>query len=110
MTNLDTKDQECLDCFKLLGDHWTLRIIEALSKDALRYCAIQREVGGINPVTLSTRLKSLEQAGLVTRTEETCDKISVSYNLTALGRKALPVIEALDGFNKAAKQPHLAKR
>lgn len=100
----DTDNPTCLASLKLLGDYWTLRIIGALGNGELRYCAIQREVGGINPVTLSTRLKAMEQAGLIQRAEETCDKISVSYTLTSLGREALPVLAAMDRFSAAASK------
>lgn len=109
-SNLTTNTPVCITSLKLLGDYWTLRIIGALQHGELRYCAIQREVGGINPVTLSSRLKVMEQAELIHRAEETCDKISVSYALTELGKRALPVLEAMNQFSTAATKnaEHLA--
>ncbi|MDB5186299.1 MAG: transcriptional regulator, partial [Candidatus Saccharibacteria bacterium] len=96
---LDLSKDTCIPSLKLLGDFWTLRIIDALSSGSLRYCQIQRMADGVNPVTLSTRLKKLEQEHLVKRTEETCDKISVSYELTDLGRSVLPVLDAVNAFS-----------
>jgi DNA-binding HxlR family transcriptional regulator len=94
------KNTICLDSVKLLGDHWTLRIIDALKNgDELRYCQIQRDVAGINPVTLANRLKKLEQSKLIERQHETQDKLSVSYRLTSTGQHTLPVIEAINQFS-----------
>ena len=90
---------DCTDCLKLLGDFWTLRIIESLQNGGLRYCEIQRNIGNLNPVTLADRLKKLEHARLIDRQEETCDKVSVSYNLTPLGRESLPILNAISDFS-----------
>lgn len=88
----------CITTLKLLGDYWTLRLLDALRGDTLRYCQLQREVDNLNPVTLTNRLKKLEEAGLVERHDDTADKAAVTYQLTDRGRQALPVIDALDRF------------
>jgi len=104
MKNPDTQQTLCTDTLKLLGDFWTLRIIEAIQKDELRYCEIERSLGTANPVTLTNRLSKLEDAGLLLRKEETKDKISVTYTLTTLGREALPILTALGTFSKKVSQ------
>lgn len=96
----------CTATLKLLGDFWTLRIIEALEPGTLRYCEIQRALENVNPVTLTNRLQKLEYAGLVARMEEVIDKISVSYNLTPRGREALPILAALGTFSKKISTRH----
>lgn len=88
---------------KLLGDYWTLRIIDALKLGEVRFCELQRSLDNLNPVTLTSRLKKLEEARLITRSEETVDKISVCYSLTLLGEEVLPVIEALDKFSEKSQ-------
>lgn len=85
---------------QLLGDFWTLRIIAALQDDELRYCGLQRAAQNVNPVTLTNRLKKLEDAGLVNRTEDGPDKNCVKYSLTSRGRQALPVLAAIDRFSR----------
>jgi len=87
---------------KLLGDYWTLRIIDTLKNGDARFCELQRSLDNVNPVTLTDRLKKLEVARLISRSEETIDKISVSYGLNALGKEVLPVITALDNFTVKA--------
>lgn len=89
----------CKESLKLLADFWNLRIIESLEHGPLRYCEIQRAVGNVNPATLTKKLHSLEEASLLARKEET-EHIAVTYSLTALGKKALPVIAAIDAFSK----------
>ncbi|GAC1388054.1 MAG: helix-turn-helix domain-containing protein [Candidatus Saccharimonadales bacterium] len=84
---------------KLLGDYWTLRILDALRLGDVRFCELQRIIDNVNPVTLTTRLKKLEDARLIIRTPETKDKISVSYSLSELGQEVIPVIRALDHFS-----------
>ena len=89
----------CTRSLKLLGDFWTLNIISALQDGELRYCDLQRAAGGVNPVTLGSRLHKLQDAGLVERNAST-DDISVGYKLTKLGEAALPVLVAVDTFSR----------
>ena len=96
------KQPTCQAAMKTLGDFWTLRIIEFLKTGDVRFCELQRNLDNLNPATLTKRLKALEEAHIVTRSEETVDKISVTYSLTELGREALPVINALNKFSKKA--------
>lgn len=90
----------CTETMKLLGDFWTLNIINALRAGELRYCELQRTLGMVNPVTLTNRLHLLEKEGLVTRSTDASDKVAIIYALSHLGEHALPVIDALDAFSK----------
>jgi len=101
MTTLNLQNTTCLPSLKLLGDFWTLRIIDALSSGDLRFCELQRSVGMVNPVTLTNRLKKLEEANLVDRREES--RTDVNYGLTTLGKEILPVLDAVNKFSEAAK-------
>src|SRR5690606_7763087 len=93
MTALDLSNKTCVSTLKLLGDYHTLRIIDALQPGSLRFCEVQRMVDNLNPVTLTDRLKKLEEAKLVSRAEDTIDKVSVTYCLTPLGRQTIPVLD-----------------
>lgn len=101
MDLLNTKDKVCIASLKLLGDYWTLRIINALSDGELRYCDLQRDVDGLNPTTFTSRLKKLEEAKMVERREESPG--CVTYALTKTGEGALPILEALNTFSAKAK-------
>jgi len=89
----------CTRSLKLLADFWTLNIIAALEDGEMRYCDLQRAAGGVNPVTLGNRLHKLVDAGLVVR-HASADDISVSYELTDLGKAALPVLRAVNIFSR----------
>jgi DNA-binding HxlR family transcriptional regulator len=88
------------EALKLLGDYVTLRIIDFLRANELRFTELQRSIGDVNSVTLSKRLKRLEAAGVVEREEATIDKQSVAYRLTALGKGLLPVLREIQNFTK----------
>ena len=94
-----SRNRKCLEGgLKLLGDFWILTIIDVLMEEPLRFNEIQRNVTGINPATLTNRLKKLEQARLIERQEETLDKLSVTYALTERGISILPVIAEIQVF------------
>lgn len=99
MPNMKRSHNTCVNSLKLLGDYWTLRIVDALRDQELRYCELQRTLDNVNPVTLTTKLKKLEKSGIINRTEESVDKISVSYCLTQTGNDVLPVIDAVNLFS-----------
>lgn len=84
---------------KLLGDFWSLSIIQILSLNEKRFTELQKEIKNINPTTLSSRLKKLEKEKLILRKEETLNKLSVSYSLTAKGQDLLPVFKEIQKFS-----------
>lgn len=97
-------DHTCTGTMKLLGDYWTLRIIGTLGDmGATRFCDVQRAVDNCNPVTLTDRLKKLEAAKMLIRTDADGEKNCVTYDLTELGRQALPVVTAIHNFSVKAE-------
>jgi DNA-binding HxlR family transcriptional regulator len=54
----------------------------------------------VNSVTLSNRLKRLENAGVIEREEATIDRQSVAYRLTGLGKGLLPVLREIQNLTK----------
>ena len=102
MTTLDTKQPVCLPSLKILSDYWTLRIIDALSDAALRFCEIERAVPEGNSASLTKRLKSLQGAGIIERNEH--NRADVTYSLTPLGKEALPLLDAVNHYALAAQE------
>jgi DNA-binding HxlR family transcriptional regulator len=88
------------EALKLLGDYVTLRIVDFLRANELRFTELQRSIGDVNSVTLSNRLKRLDAAGVIERKEATFDRQSVAYKLTALGKGLLPVLREIQNFTK----------
>lgn len=81
---------------RIIGQKWTLQIVYfLLDGKSVRFCELQDELGGVNPSTLSSRLKMLEEEGLVKRTQISAIPPHVEYSLTEMGRELQPVIHAV---------------
>ncbi len=83
---------------KILGDYWTLQIIQVLSDGEKRFTEMERILPNINPTTLTNRLKKLEAQKLLKRQTETVDKLSVVYALTDKGQGILPILSEIKHF------------
>ena len=85
----------------LLGQRWTLLLVHFLytaSPRRLRFCELQAQLGGLNPATLTQRLKRLESEGLVERFEVNALPRHVEYGLTRKGGDLGPVVEGLNAW------------
>lgn len=82
---------------QLLGDAWTLQILEVLLQKNMRFSEIQREIN-ISPGMLANRLRKLEETRMLKRQLSTESKNSVHYELTDRGRGVRTVLEALNEF------------
>lgn len=80
---------------RLLGDKWTLVLLRDLGAGPKHFSELEESAAGISPRTLVSRLRTLEREQLVTRDRYRGLPPRVVYALTAKGRDALPVIEAL---------------
>jgi DNA-binding HxlR family transcriptional regulator len=69
-----------------VGDRWTLLVVDALLDRPLRFTDLADAVGGIAPNILTSRLKRLEQEGLVVPTAYSRRPVRFAYELTAAGR------------------------
>lgn len=96
---------------KLLGDKWTLILLRDLAEGPRRFRALERSGEGISPSILAARLRELEEAGMVTRTSYHETPPRVEYGLTAKGRDAQQVVEALRAYGSRwlLPQEHLAE-
>lgn len=74
------------DALAAVGDRWTLLIVSTLLDGARRFGELQDELGGIAPNVLSSRLRKLEDEGLVVA-EQYCERPPrFVYELTEPGR------------------------
>jgi len=80
---------------EIVGSKWTPLLLYALSNGRNRFGELQEAVGGVNPRTLSARLDSLEQDGIIIKTAYNEMPPRVEYTLTAKGRDLLPIIESM---------------
>lgn len=79
----------------LVGERWTLLVVRELLEGARRYTDLQDGVPGIGTDMLAARLKTLEEAGIVSRRFLPPPAASTVYELTPLGQGLEPVIREL---------------
>ena len=79
----------------IVGERWTLLIARELLSGPKRYTDLHDALPGIGTNLLSTRLKEMEQFGLVARGKLPPPAASAVYELTDRGNDLRSVIEAL---------------
>jgi DNA-binding HxlR family transcriptional regulator len=77
---------------------WTLLVIRDLADGRSRFCELERSLAGISPRTLSLRLRSLEEEGIVERRTFPEVPPRVEYALTEKGRALVPIIESMRSY------------
>jgi len=83
------------ECMKLLGGAWTPNLVWMLSGGPRRFGELRRDIPKISPKMLTARLRDLEEKGVVTRQVLPSSPPSVEYELSALGRELVPVIDTI---------------
>lgn len=82
-------------CFQLFGNKWKIYIIQQLVAQPHGFNALQRAIPGISQKVLSSNLKEMESAGLVTRTVIPETPIRTEYALSDVGESLLPLIDSM---------------
>jgi DNA-binding HxlR family transcriptional regulator len=86
----------------VIGERWTLLILRELLGGPRRYGDLRAELPGIATNLLADRLRELEDAGIVDRTELPAPVARTVYTLSELGWQKIPPIlraVALFGFD-----------
>lgn len=79
---------------EILGERWTILILREILMGGRRFNTLQRGLGDISPALLTTRLKALEEQGMVIRRRIPGQK-GFEYFPTAACEALLPVLFAL---------------
>ncbi|MGM9947671.1 winged helix-turn-helix transcriptional regulator [Floccifex sp.] len=87
----------------LIGGKWKLLIIRNLQIRPWRFNELQRDLEGISQKVLTDSLRQMIEDGLVYRHDYHQNPPKVEYGLTDLGRKLLPIMDALADFGKYYK-------
>jgi DNA-binding HxlR family transcriptional regulator len=85
---------------EIIEGKWTTLVIRELLPHKKRYSEIQRALKGISPKVLTTRLRMLEQKGLITRTVYATVPPTTEYELTSIGENLEEVLNAMAVFGK----------
>ncbi len=80
----------------IIGERWTILILRDLLRQSPRkFQDFERSLVGISPNTLSARLKTLEENGIVSRRLYEEHPPRAEYVLTEKGRELRPALRAL---------------
>ena len=85
---------------RVLDGKWTMLVIRDLLAGTRRFSELRASLAGISPKTLTDRLRSLEQHGLVERASYAEIPPRVEYRLTPAGRTLEPVLAALADWGR----------
>jgi DNA-binding HxlR family transcriptional regulator len=82
------------DALELVGDRWSLLVLREIGFGVRRFKDIRTNTGA-PPETLTTRLRQLEEGGVIARRRYSERPPRDEYVLTAAGEDVLPVLRAI---------------
>ena len=80
---------------RLIGDKWKVLIIRDLLTGTKRFNELMRSVSGITQKVLTSHLRAMEQAGLITRKIYPQVPPKVEYTLTETGYSLKPILDSM---------------
>ena len=89
---------------KMLGCKWKVLIIRELLTGTNRFCELKRAVTGITQKVLTSKLREMEELGLLEREVYPQIPPKVEYTLTDIGYSLRPVLESLKCWGKDYKR------
>ncbi|MBA1143415.1 winged helix-turn-helix transcriptional regulator [Mesorhizobium neociceri] len=84
---------------ELLGDRWTLLIVrDMIFAGKTHFREFLQSDEGISSRTLAERLQTLQDEGIVTKSDDPTHKLKAIYRLTEAGIDLLPVLSTLGAW------------
>ena len=91
---------------EVIGERWTFLILRDLVLDGPRkFQDLERSLSGISPNTLSARLKTLEENGIVERRFYAEHPPRAEYVITTKGRELRPILKTLKKWGERHTHP-----
>ena len=89
---------------KMLGCKWKVLIIRELLDGTKRFGELKKAVVGITQKVLTSKLREMEELGLLERKIYPQIPPKVEYTLTDIGYSLRPVLDSLKGWGKDYKR------
>lgn len=90
----------------LISDRWKVLIIRDLLQGTKRFGELKKSVGNISHKVLTANLRSMEEAGLLTRKVYPEVPPRVEYTLTETGYSLKPILDAMVKWGTQYKSAH----
>lgn len=86
----------------LTGGKWKAVILYYLGEETLRYSELRKKIPHITERTLSLKLKTLEEDGIVIRKAYSSKPpLKVEYSLTELGKTLIPLLHSMVAWGES---------
>lgn len=89
---------------KMLGCRWKILIIRELLSGTKRFGELKKNITGITQKVLTSKLRDMEELGLLERTVYPQIPPKVEYTLTDIGYSLRPVLDSLKSWGKDYKK------
>jgi DNA-binding HxlR family transcriptional regulator len=86
---------------EILGDRWTLLIVRDMFMGTTHFNDLERGLPGISRALLASRLRQLQQAGVIDKWTNGSGRQSTEYQLTQAGHELLNVVMSLTSWGEA---------
>jgi DNA-binding HxlR family transcriptional regulator len=88
----------------IIGGAWAPNIIWYLRGGPRRFSELRADIPQVSPKVLTTRLRELEECGVIDRQVMPTSPPSVEYSLNKLGLRLVPAIEAIAEVGEELKR------
>jgi DNA-binding HxlR family transcriptional regulator len=86
--------------FKIIGKKFTVHIIRNMIRlGQTRFNEFLESIEGINPKTLSARLREMEKNGIIERRIYPGTPVRIEYSITKKGLALKPILEAMAAYS-----------
>lgn len=87
----------------ILGDKWTPLLISQLAEKSLTFSELEKRLNGISPRTLSQRLQSLLENGIIMKQQYNEHPPRHNYHLTPKGADLTKILESMAAWGENHK-------
>ncbi|MDZ4992358.1 transcriptional regulator [Clostridium perfringens] len=92
----------------LIGNKWKVLILRDLIEGTKRFGELKRSIGNITQKVLTSNLREMEEAGLLTRKVYAEVPPRVEYTLTELGDSLKPILDSMFKWGEEYKSKNKA--
>ncbi len=90
----------------LIGDKWKVLILRDLMDGTKRFGELRKSVGNVSQKVLTTKLRAMEESGLVHREVYAEVPPRVEYSLTQLGESLGPILKSMREWGEDYKKKY----